>query len=272
MLPPPFSQFLHPTKLFQSAWQTLPTAYNESTAAPYLDFFNTYGTHYTSSAVFGGMGYMTVAVNDAYFSTHSSSEVSAQASAQFDFLCNGGGSGSSSKDQADVSFTNTSSFSATIVGGDPTLGDLTDWKQWLPTFYQAPAMVSYRVRPVSTLITDPIIAGAVNNALQEFAGGFWNSNCTNASETIAGLERRLAGGSSSWRRNTENGGDFLGGTSVASSPAGLMSVQILFVNVQPTRCFIKIYDQAIAPSAELSKLNNSTCLVLYLSRSGWRTS
>lgn len=179
------------TNIFQTAWQKLPTSYNTSSAPIFENFFSYFGTHYIESAIFGGMGIMTCAVNAGYTNTHSSSETDAQASLHFGFL-KSGGSSSSAKDQADTSFTNQSYFSASTVGGDPTLGDLTDWSDWVKTFYNAPAQVAYKLRPITDLISDPGIANAVGDAVVAYAGGYLSNNCTNASETIAGLERRLA--------------------------------------------------------------------------------
>lgn len=190
---------------------------------------------------------MTVAVSTAYTNTHASSEIDAQASLHFNYLAAGGGasgSGSNTKDQAEASFTNSSAFSASIVGGDPTLAELTDWDKWLPTFYNAPAMVSYQVRPVSDMIEDPVARDAVNNAMQAYVGGPWGDNCTNASETIAGLERRLADGASTWRIH-DAGGGLAQGFSVTTSPSALMGIQA--ITGTSRNCLIRIYDASSKP-------------------------
>ena len=60
--------------------------------------------------------------------------------------------GSQVKD-ASSDFTTSSSFQAVLEGGDPRLG-LTDWKAWIKTFYQAPAMIAYTLREVTELLPD----------------------------------------------------------------------------------------------------------------------
>ena len=192
ILPPADS--LQTTSIFQSAWQKLPSSYNATNASAFKDFFGYFGTHYIESSVFGGMGFMSSAVNKAYSSSHDSAQTSAQADIHFLWI-QSGGSGSSSHNDSSSSFTTNTHFSASIVGGDPTLSsDLTNWDKWLPTFYQAPTQVSYKIRELSSLITDPNIANAVDNALVAYAGGLVSDNCTWANEAIAGLNRKLTSG------------------------------------------------------------------------------
>jgi len=116
----------------------------------YLPFIYRYGTHYVAAAKLGGSGKMTSAVNKAFSSSSDDTKVSAQASVHFSFLQAGGSAQSQVKD-ASSDFTSSSSFQAVLEGGDPRLG-LTDWKAWIKTFYQAPAMIEYTLREVTELL------------------------------------------------------------------------------------------------------------------------
>ena len=59
-----------------------------------------------------------------------------------------------------------------MIGGDPSLGDLTDWPSWTKTFYNAPAVVSYKVRDITDMIWDPASASAIRRAIEDKAGGW----------------------------------------------------------------------------------------------------
>lgn len=118
----------------------------------YLPFIHRYGTHYVAAAKLGGSGKMTSAVNKHFSSSSDDTKVSAQASVHFSFLQAGGSAQSQVKD-ASSDFTSSSSFQAVLKGGDPRLG-LTDWKAWIKTFYQAPAMIEYTLREVTELLPD----------------------------------------------------------------------------------------------------------------------
>jgi len=118
----------------------------------YLPFIYRYGTHYVAAAKLGGSGKMTSAVNKAFSSSSDDTKVSAQASVHFSFLQAGGSAQSQVKD-ASSDFTSSSSFQAVLEGGDPRLG-LTDWKAWIKTFYQAPAMIEYTLREVTELLPE----------------------------------------------------------------------------------------------------------------------
>lgn len=234
---------------FQAAWKRLPPNYNTSTAPLFQDFLSYFGTHYTHSAVFGGMGKMSCAVNSEFSKQQSSSRTSAEAETHFQFLKAAASAGHSRNDSS-TSFLSGSHFSTSMIGGDPSLGDLTDWPSWTKTFYNAPAVVSYKVRDITDMIWDPASASAIRRAIEDKAGGPWIDNCTNASVTIANLERRLTSGSSSWR-HAGWAVDFTSGFSVATSSSALMSIQaVLKPNLKDDvdSCFIKVYDTSSTPS------------------------
>lgn len=246
---PPASSAL-PAPGFVKEWQALPPEYNTSTQQAFTDFFSYFGTHYVESAIFGGTGRMTCAVNAAYSSTHSASEISAQAEIHMDYLISSGGGSASknnTKDRTDTEFLENSLFASSIVGGNPALGsELTDWKVWVPTFYNAPARVSYTVRPISRLIGDPKTAALVSSAIDVYVGGYSADNCTKKDEKIADLERRLTGGAATWNSNQSLGADaWANGFTVSTSPSAILAVQgfqtIPDLNIY-TNCFLKLYD------------------------------
>merc|ERR1711998_164695 len=110
------------------------------------------GTHYVGSARLGGAGHMTTAVNADFSSASSDSQIAAEASVHFAFLQAGGSGGSSSQD-ADASFTSSSFFQTVTTGGDPRLG-LTDWSAWIKTFYSSPALIQYNLLPLHELMPE----------------------------------------------------------------------------------------------------------------------
>lgn len=254
ILPP--SGSIHTTPQFESAWNNLPSIFdatNATNVAIFNSFFSYFGTHYVESSVFGGMGTMSTAVNKEYASSHDSAQTNAEADMHFLWVT-ASGSGGSSHNDSSSDFNKASHFSASIIGGDPTLSsDLTNWNAWLPTFYNAPAQVSYKVRELSALINDPVIATAVDNALTAYAGGLVTDNCTWANEQIAGLQRKLTNGPQTWSFRS-NAASFAHGLPVSFNPGAVFGVFVsyngIFTNggaYQYVTCYFKIYDTSTEP-------------------------
>ena len=152
---------------FQESIALLPEEYNITTAEQYMQFIKAYGTHYRNAATFGGRGKMLTAVNAEYSSQSSKNSIQAEAKLHFEWL-QAGGSASSSKDQSSEEFTSGTSFSTSLAGGNPM--EIEQWSEWMQTFYGAPAIITYEIQPLSTLLlnTDPVRAQNLVAATQDY--------------------------------------------------------------------------------------------------------
>jgi hypothetical protein len=177
------------TLAFTSALATLN---NTADDAAYKTFFGRYGTHYISSATFGGKGTMTTSVGRAYASHATTTDTSAQASANFGFVKASGSGGSSTK-KVDASFTSSSHWSTKMIGGDTTLV-LSKWSEWVKTFYNSPAQVEFKVQPISELIRTRVpaaVAAALQNKSIAYVGAA-GRECATELDELAVANKKLA--------------------------------------------------------------------------------
>eukprot|EP01044_Picomonas_judraskeda_P006230 COSAG03_NODE_613_length_6714_cov_4.286168_4_plen_510_part_00 len=176
------------TLQFTTALKTLTDTNNK---AAYRSFFSRYGTHYISSATFGGKGTMTTSVNRAFANKTSTTDQSVQAGFHFSFL-QAGGNASKATDRADSTFTAGSAFDTSMVGGDSRL-ILSDWSEWVKTFYSAPAQVNFKVKTIAELVTPLVpanVAAALLNESIAYVGAAAQKADTDAE--IARLNRKVA--------------------------------------------------------------------------------
>lgn len=169
---------------------SLKTLSDVTDKAAYRSFISRYGTHYVSSATFGGAATMTTSVNRAFANTTSTADQSVQAGFHFKFL-QAGGSSSKATDKADASFTAGSSFDTAMVGGDSRL-ILSDWTQWVETVYSAPAQVDFQVKTIAELVKPLVpasVAAALLNESIAYVGGA--AQQANTTAELARLNRKI---------------------------------------------------------------------------------
>jgi len=102
-----------------------------------------------------------------------------------------GAGASKSTDQSSNAFKAGSEFKTSVSGGDPT--DLTNWETWEKTFYAAPALIRYTLRPVSELLPQGMeaIANNVDRAVTEYAGAAAMA-CQAEADQLKALNERIA--------------------------------------------------------------------------------
>lgn len=135
---------------------------------------------------------MTTSVSRDYASHKASSDISAQASAHFKWV-QASGSGSSHTADADESFVSKSKFETSMIGGDARLV-LSDWDQWVQTFYNSPAQVKFQVQPISELIRTRVptsVSAALLNKSIAYVGGAVGQ-CATELDELAVANKKLA--------------------------------------------------------------------------------
>jgi hypothetical protein len=133
---------------------------------------------------------METAVNKEYAASSSAQKIGAQASAHFAWI-KAGASTEKETDESEAAFREGSSFSTSVVGGDPT--DLQDWAAWEKTFYAAPAMIALTLQPLSELVEgiNATLASNLDKAVAEYAGGA-AALCAAESDQIRALNDQVA--------------------------------------------------------------------------------
>lgn len=160
-----------------------------ATDAEFFSFFAQFGTHFISSATFGGKGKMSTSVGWSYASHSTSEDISVQAKAHYKYV-QAGASYSKETDESDTEFRENSDFEITMLGGDTQLG-LSDWNEWLKTFYNSPALVSFKVRPISDLVDPPALAEAIFNKSVAYVGQGIGA-CATSDAQLSRSNRKLA--------------------------------------------------------------------------------
>lgn len=133
---------------------------------------------------------METAVNKEYAASSSVQKIGVQASAHFAWI-KAGASTEKETDESEAAFREGSSFSTSVVGGDPT--DLQDWAAWEKTFYAAPAMIALTLQPLSELVEgiNATLASNLDKAVAEYAGGA-AALCAAESDQIKALNDQVA--------------------------------------------------------------------------------
>jgi hypothetical protein len=133
---------------------------------------------------------METAVNKEYAASSSAQKIGVQASAHFAWI-KAGASTENETDESEAAFREGSSFSTSVVGGDPT--DLQDWAAWEKTFYAAPAMIALTLQPLSELVEgiNATLASNLDKAVAEYAGGA-AALCAAESDQIRALNDQVA--------------------------------------------------------------------------------
>lgn len=162
------------------------------------------GTHYISSALFGGRARSLMRVESSYYNTSSSFQVQTNSKISFHKM-KGGIGGGVSKNAASEAFSSSTVHTVNLVGGqshafflsfflsfhfflsrftccptcaagDPSLQDINNWSAWVDSIHKLPALVRYRVRPISDLVPPSLTQIRLNldRATVEYAAQFAN--------------------------------------------------------------------------------------------------
>lgn len=161
-LPNPFKMTLSDS--FRSDAEALP-AYSPG-APEYADFLGRYGTHCLLGGYFGGKGVAQTYVNTEQGQTHSTSDVSKQASIKYKFAAK------LSSDDSQSWFTGNdqsrSEIRTFMYGGDPGLAsDLDHWSDWISSFFRYPALVHNYRYPMSLVGIEQLVPASKRDDLAQ---------------------------------------------------------------------------------------------------------
>jgi hypothetical protein len=162
--------------------QHLPQLYDERSYATFVSYF---GSHYVTSAEYGGKATMMSSVKRDYLGSNSALVANANARVHFQQLKGGdiGASFSHSSSSGDYTQACSDSWSVEMVGGNAHL-NMSQWSAWTDSVKLAPAQISFRVVPLDRLMPDPQRAANFRKYLDTY---FAQNNKTDAAAPLPPL-------------------------------------------------------------------------------------
>ncbi|XP_059172760.1 perivitellin-2 67 kDa subunit-like [Physella acuta] len=174
-------------------FESNPTAYNK--------FIDTYGTHYFTSANFGGFIRMVFETKKDYVMTKTENEIEANAKASYSKMVSVSVGGSSATGNVDETFTSNSKTTIKYYGGDTNVLGTEGLSKWQPTVESDPWLFSGKLKPISDLISDETkrtsMERAVKNRLLkayigEMQSLIYGARAKSDNPVINGLRDRVA--------------------------------------------------------------------------------
>ncbi|CAL1530299.1 unnamed protein product [Lymnaea stagnalis] len=147
-------------RMITGDYETNPRSYNR--------FINQFGTHYFSTANFGGYIKVVSETTMDYLYSRSESEAKANAKASFLKIISVHGGQVSGSTTVDERFTSASTQSIRYYGGDTNLLTQNGIQQWQPTVARNPWLFSGELKPISDLITDETKNAGMIRAVENY--------------------------------------------------------------------------------------------------------
>ncbi|KAK0060712.1 perivitellin-2 67 kDa subunit [Biomphalaria pfeifferi] len=144
----------------KGTFQTNPNVYNR--------FINTFGTHYFSSANFGGYIRAVMETKSDYFYSSSESEAKYNAKASFLNIISANGGRLTSTANVDQAFSSSTTQTVRYYGGNTNLLTKSGISEWQPTVQKDPWLFSGELKPLSDLITDDVKRISMEKAVENY--------------------------------------------------------------------------------------------------------
>lgn len=155
---------------------------------PYIDFINSYGTHYMTYGRLGGSIVMEQIISTSSLTESSSSEIKGYAKAAFNNKTAGFGgsvdiSAGSGEGDLNEDFDENTLFSMKYYGGITKLTTPEEAAGWTESVKLNPWLLYGRLKPISELIEDRLVKMSMEKALEEY----------NSSNFLKGMRNFLEG-------------------------------------------------------------------------------
>eukprot|EP00029_Vermamoeba_vermiformis_P005238 TRINITY_DN1758_c0_g1_i1.p1 TRINITY_DN1758_c0_g1~~TRINITY_DN1758_c0_g1_i1.p1 ORF type:complete len:1349 (+),score=412.75 TRINITY_DN1758_c0_g1_i1:87-4133(+) len=151
-------------------WLSVLPAYDSNSKAVYVRFFERFGTHVASSAIFGGSIKLEDVVITRLLVDPSNDNIKKQTSTFFKYRTEPNQE-RRSEIQATIDPIYSENHTPTVSfnGGVSEGLDPTNWQQWIPTVKESPAMLRTRMLPLSEFVSDPRLKSDLEQATQDYA-------------------------------------------------------------------------------------------------------
>nr|KAG5689273.1 hypothetical protein BaRGS_005281 [Batillaria attramentaria] len=132
---------------------------------PYEDFIRYFGTHYFSTAKFGGMISLLLETQSSYFNGKTDAQVKRQAETSFLGILKAKGGYQGSVATIDEQFEKLTTKAVRYYGGNANLLSSQGLQQWQPTIPAHPWLFSGQLTPISALIKDDAKRASMEEAV-----------------------------------------------------------------------------------------------------------
>ncbi|XP_075244690.1 perivitellin-2 67 kDa subunit-like [Convolutriloba macropyga] len=143
----------------------------ESNPQPYFDFINYFGTHYISTAEFGGYIQMMFTTSKDFQNINSDSQLSFEAEASFFKFFSANGARSENEKSNSKNFLDTTNKRVTYHGGHTSLLDNKNLQGWEKSVPFNPWLYSGTLIPIYQLINDDEKSESMKRAYESYLSG-----------------------------------------------------------------------------------------------------
>ena len=135
----------------------------------YATFVSYFGTHYLTSATYGGKATMMSSLSNTYLGENSDLVANANAKIHFQSFkgVDVGASFSHASSSKDYQMACSDSWSVQMIGGNSHL-NMSQWSDWTDSVKQAPAQIAFRVVGLDRLMPDEARAVNFRRYLDEY--------------------------------------------------------------------------------------------------------
>ncbi|XP_059142063.1 perivitellin-2 67 kDa subunit-like [Physella acuta] len=147
-------------RMLTGTFASNPIAYNR--------FINEFGTHYFSSANFGGFIWMLFETNTDYFYSQTEREIQRNAKASFLKIISLRGGTVTGSTTVDQRFESSTTQTVKYYGGDTNLLTQSGFQRWQPSVDLDPWLFSGQLKPISDLISDETKRTSMETAVRNY--------------------------------------------------------------------------------------------------------
>jgi hypothetical protein len=131
-----------------------------------LELVDQIGTHWITEAEFGGTAGMSTVIGEKYTEKENVEKTAAQAGIEFSWV-KIHGEYQKECHELTKNYRENRHYVTYTNGGDPA--SLKDFDKWAKTVYKSPIAISYKVRRITDLISDPLLKANTNKCIIEYA-------------------------------------------------------------------------------------------------------
>jgi len=141
----------------------------------YMNAITSIGTHFVSTAMFGGIEHMTGWFHKCLLSTYSVDYVQEQSGWSFLGLIYDNSGNVNYNEKLDMNFVSWSNVQVNYIGGKAFDYDPSEFTDWVDTLKDRPLPTTYQVLPISFLIQDPQKQNSYDQAVKDYMKQNYNT-------------------------------------------------------------------------------------------------
>jgi hypothetical protein len=156
---------------FEQQLLGLPDIYNETTCPHFKTFFNTFGTHYIYSCIFGGVVEMITSFSIQILQNTTIEQIEYDLNQQFFLMTQE--TLTETQEQQLTQYNTVYKSTFKLIGGDPSQYNATSWQRWANTVLSDPLVVNMEIYNFTTFLHKNYTQNkqkinALNEAIKEY--------------------------------------------------------------------------------------------------------